>query len=174
MNRELRTVQTKLEKHMTSTDLLRAFQFNQLTLDRNLAGITHDESMQIPHGTDNGINWILGHLIATRARMLTFLGAEPFWTAEQIELYQPESRARFLQQPAALEELQTALRQSLANLESGLAAFESRFGESTGRKPLFGDVETALHRTMYLACHEAYHAGQIGLIRRLLGKPGAL
>lgn len=157
---------------MTSTDLFRSFQFNQLTLERNLADVSHTESLLVPSGASNNINWLLGHIIATRAEMLRFLGAAPLWNTEQAELYKPEAREKFRQHPAALDELKSALSQSLTILERGLAAFEPRWGEATGRKPLFGEAETALHRILYLACHEAYHAGQIGVIRRLLGKPG--
>ncbi len=34
--------------------------------------------------------------------------------------------------------------------------------------------ETVGQRLAFLQFHEAYHIGQIGLLRRLLGKPGAI
>ena len=39
------------------------------------------------------------------------------------------------------------------------------------RPPLTGSIEAALIR---LAFHESYHNGQIGLLRRLAGKGGAI
>lgn len=157
---------------MTSTDLFRAFQFTQLTLSRNLDDVTETESLFVPEGTDNSINWLLGHLLATRARFIQLLGAASFWSEEQILLYSPENRERFTREPMAISQLKSALDDSQRVIEAALRDSEPRLPESTGRKPMFGKVETVLHRLLFLACHEAYHAGQIGLTRRLLGKPG--
>jgi hypothetical protein len=38
--------------------------------------------------------------------------------------------------------------------------------------PHVSEGGTVADRAGSFACHEAYHAGQIGLLRRLLGKPG--
>ncbi|MBU0508944.1 DinB family protein [bacterium] len=157
---------------MTANDILRAFQFNQLTLTRNLEDVSQEESLAVPRGAENSINWILGHIIGTRAQAIRFMGGEPHWNDDRIDLYAPGKRERFEQEPMSLAELKSALSDSLGILEKTLETFAPRLDESTGRQPMFGDVETALHRTLFLACHEAYHAGQIGLTRRLLGKPG--
>ena len=157
---------------MTSTDLFRAFQFTHLTLSRNLDDVTEAESVVVPEGAENSINWLVGHILATRARYIQLLGAEPGWSEEQILLYSPENRERFAREPMAISQLKSALDDSQRVIEAALYDFEPRLPESTGRKPMFGEVETVLHRLLFLACHEAYHAGQIGLTRRLLGKPG--
>ncbi|MDD5089009.1 MAG: DinB family protein [bacterium] len=157
---------------MTATDLFRAFQFTQLTLSRNLDDVTEEESLVVPEGSENSINWLLGHVLAARAQLLRLLGAESGWSEDQILLYSPENRERFAREPMAISRLKSALDDSQRAIEAALRDFEPRLSESTGRKPLFGEGETVLHRLLFLACHEAYHAGQIGLTRRLLGKPG--
>jgi len=157
---------------MTSTDLFRAFQFTQLTLSRNIDDVTETESLVIPEGADNSINWLVGHILATRARFIQLMGAEPFWGEQQVSLYLPENRERFAAAPMPIAQLKSALEDSLTVIEKALHNSESRLSKSTGRQPMFGEIETILHRLLFLACHEAYHAGQIGLIRRLLGKPG--
>ena len=54
-------------------------------LDRNVAGLTHDDSLVQPgpEGRDGGncLNWVVGHLAATRASILTGLGVDLPWPA---------------------------------------------------------------------------------------------
>ncbi|MFZ5433606.1 MAG: DinB family protein, partial [Calditrichota bacterium] len=137
---------------MKADDLFRAYQFTQLTLMRNLEGISHDESLQVPEGAENSINWILGHILTARAKMITLAGGTPHWSESEQALYDPASRAQFLNQPRPLDELKAALDDSLNRMESALQTAEPLFMVSTGRPPMFGHDELILHRLLFLAC----------------------
>ena len=53
-----------------------AFQFSvgSFVLERNLAGVTDDESLQSPNPGGNTMNWIVGHVVRTRNQAIGLLG----------------------------------------------------------------------------------------------------
>ena len=44
---------------------------------KNVDGLTHEESLVRPPAGGNPANWILGHIIVTRDRILEHLGEQP-------------------------------------------------------------------------------------------------
>ncbi|MGE8525759.1 MULTISPECIES: hypothetical protein [Chryseobacterium] len=135
---------------------------NYQVISLNIEGITHNESMVFPNGEANSMNWILGHLIYIRNAFLNILGEESVWDGEKFSCYNRgeiplERKAEFVN----FEELKSYLNQSQDILDAKLNALE-RFtpGSST-------DISM-------LCLHEIYHSGQLGYLRRILGKPGAI
>ena len=56
---------------MTATLLRQRFQMNHWAAHANLQGISHDESLVHPEPAGNCLNWVLGHVVATRNGVLT-------------------------------------------------------------------------------------------------------
>src|SRR5437762_4909444 len=81
--------------HMTASFLSRMYEISYGALFRNLEGITHEESLIEPTPAGNTLNWVLGHIVATRNRMLPMLGAQPFWPPEQAFLYSGREEAQW-------------------------------------------------------------------------------
>ncbi|WP_228452201.1 hypothetical protein [Chryseobacterium sp. c4a] len=128
----------------------------------NTEGITHEESMIFPNGEGNCMNWVLGHLIYIRNGLLNILGGESIWDAEKFSGYNRgaialERKDEFVN----FDELKSYLKQSQEKLEEKLIGL--------GHFPVeqISDIAT-------LCFHENYHSGQLGYIRRLLGKPGGI
>ena len=46
--------------------------FSSFATKKNLEGMTHEESLLRPEKGGASINWILGHIVATRNRVLRF------------------------------------------------------------------------------------------------------
>jgi len=147
------------------------FGLNAHVMSTNLDGITHEESLIQPREDGNCINWILGHIIANRNPVLRAVGAEPVWTDEEATSYQRGSLP--LSEDSLVHPLQKLINdfsRSQQQLQSSLETIDDdklaneRYPD--GRSP--GDI------LITLAFHESYHAGQIGLLRRILGKPGAI
>ena len=67
------------------------FQFGigSFVLDRNLAGITHQESLRSPRPGGNTMNWIVGHVVRTRNQAVGLLGEKPPFDDSEFELYGP-------------------------------------------------------------------------------------
>lgn len=128
----------------------------------NIEGITHEESMIFPNGEANCMNWILGHLIYIRNPLLNILGEESVWDSEKFSFYNrgeiPLDRKDEL---VNFEDLKSYLKQSQDRLEAKLNTFENFKPE------MVKDIST-------LSLHEIYHSGQLGYLRRILGKPGAI
>jgi len=152
-----------------------AFQFSvgSFVLDRNLAGVTHEESLQPPHPGGNTMNWIVGHVVRTRNQAIGLLGGHPLFDDSEFEPYGAGTfearRALSLQE----------LRRRFAALGPVLAsALDKTTAEQLSMAAPFSPTgnpnETVGTLLASIAFHEAYHLGQTGLSRRLLGKPGAL
>ncbi|HEY3295615.1 MAG TPA: DinB family protein [bacterium] len=155
---------------MTSQNLLNQFRFNQMILVRTLADISQEDSLCPPAAQGNCINYLLGHLIATRSFLLRDLGAAPVW-GEGLAVYDRNPKD-FPAGAKPLSELNGLLQESLETVTATLHSFEPRLGESAKQFPHLPEGGTFTDRIGSFICHEAYHVGQIGLARRALGKPG--
>jgi uncharacterized damage-inducible protein DinB len=154
---------------MSVEALQKVFDINHRALELNVNGLSHEESLiQPPHG-GNCLNWVAGHVVANRNFILGLVGEQPIWSEADMEPYKrgsapirDGSRARKFEQIVADFTLaQDRLRAGLGRLtEQDLA--RKKGDESVGDSLRF------------LQFHEAYHIGQMGLLRRMAGKEGAI
>lgn len=158
----------------TTTDALNMlFGINYSVIRRNLAGVTHDESLIQPAGGGNCLNWVLGHIVATRDNALRLLNQEPVWSKEIAGIYKRGSDPiRDGANAQTLEKVVADLELSQGRMVAGLAAVsESELSAPSPDKSL---AETVGELLFVLQFHEAYHAGQAGLLRRMAGHEGAI
>jgi len=163
---------------MTSNDLASMFEFSYFAINRNLSDLTHEDSVFIPAPSGNCINWVLGHIVSARGMMLLLTGAgTPVLSEAEAAVFQRGSAAMksgdqgvdFARLKSALEESQKQLLPALQALSD--EALASPVPEKFKRPPLAGTLGQAFVTMNY---HEGYHNGQIGLLRRLAGKAGAI
>ena len=175
---------------MTGSELVSLYEFSYGALKRNLDGITHEESLLIPQPAGNCINWVLGHIVTARGLILSLAGGNsPLSFGDGVEGSIPAqmgdvaSTYRRGSGPihdgddvldlgtlrGLLADSQQQLIPALAAISDG--ALARPVPEAMRRPPLTGSVGEALARMVF---HESYHNGQIGLLRRLAGKPGAI
>ncbi len=145
------------------------------TVKINTIGLTHEDSLVAPPGGGNCLNWILGHLVASRNGMLRLLGREPVWDADRAKLYGRGSEAITAETALPFDEI---LADFAASQEPVLAAVKALTAEdlaaSTTMRYLKGDAETMGSALATFIFHESYHVGQTGLLRRIIGKEGAI
>jgi len=154
---------------MNADLLAMLFEINHYALKVNLAGITHEDSLRSPDTGGNCINWVLGHVLSNRNRVLELVGAPPVWEAKDAERFRRGSAP--LTDPIAampFETMVSDLDRSQEEIMSGLARLNA---EDLAKEAPRG---TVAHELAGLQFHEAYHAGQIGLLRRIAGKEGAI
>ena len=162
---------------MTGSELVRLYEFSFGALNRNLDGVTNEESLIIPQPAGNCINWVLGHVVTARNTVLTLAGRETIVNDDVAAHYRRGSEAIHPGDNVPdIDTLRGWLADSQQQLIPALAALPEEMlrlpvPEPIRRPPLTGTVGDALAR---LAAHESYHNGQIGLLRRLAGKPGAI
>jgi len=154
---------------MTTDGLKLLFQYNHYAIGVNARDLTHEESLLGPKPGGNCANWVLGHIVQNRGAILELLGEQPVWNASDGDPYKRGSApiaggATAKPFPEILEALDRSQERLLAGL--------SRMRDSD-----LGSADTKGSRAAKLAglqFHEAYHAGQLGLLRRIAGKKGAI
>jgi uncharacterized damage-inducible protein DinB len=158
----------------TSTDALKMlFGTNYQVLKKNLQDVTHEESLRQPEGGGNCLNWVLGHIVATRNVVLEMLQQEPVWSKEVVDSYKRGSapiRDDSYAQP--LDKIVADLDRTQDRLVAGLTeASEVQLSAPSAEK---APGDTVGETLFILQFHEAYHAGQTGLLRRMAGHEGAI
>lgn len=155
---------------MANDALVVPFRFGWSALERNLDGFTEAEALQRPEPAGNCANWLVGHLLAYRDRTHQLLELPPAWP----EAFGDPGKYKrggdgVLDAPRTLDELLAAFRASQELVIPALEAVSAaRLGEPASNS------QSVAGQLGFLAFHEGYHAGQAGLLRRLLGKPGAI
>ena len=150
--------------------------FTHFAAKKNLAGLTHAESLLAPHGGGNCVNWVLGHVVSSRAGIARALGAEVYLPRERAQVYERGSAALTAASPVLpLEELVALYDRyqadHLARLARADAATFAREVPSLFRPEVLEPLGVFLSSLVF---HEGYHVGQLGLLRRAIGKPGAI
>ena len=133
------------------------------------------DGFKSPQGGGNCANWVIGHLVKTRNDYLVSrLGQEPIFPLERFDRYGQG------QLPLANPEEALPLDELKANFftlqEPLIAALKCATAEVLDTpvpdSPTGNPNETVGSLAVTNAFHEAYHLGQVGLIRRTLGKAG--
>lgn len=154
---------------MDSKHFIRFLDTHQWIFHQNVEGITHEESCAAPAGGVNSLNWVLGHIMMERDVILRLLGGTPLWSEAEAAPYLRGTNGRPDASSARpLSEIMDALDRSHTAIQERLNAMRpAGFEEATAK----GTIGTDL---AFLQFHESYHAGQVGLLRRLLGKEGII
>jgi hypothetical protein len=129
--------------------------------------LTHADSLlQLPF-RGNCLNWVLGHIVANRNRVLELLDHEPIWSSQEIALYARESMAITPKN----QERALPLERLLDDVARAQEAIADALTDS-GPKHLSTekDGRTIGDRVFFLYFHETYHVGQTELLRQLAGK----
>ena len=155
---------------MANESLVTPFRFGFMSLERNLEGFTEEEALRRPEPGGNCANWLVGHLLAYRDRTHQLLGLAPAWPER---FGDPAAYKRggdgAVAAPVPLADLVAALRTSQEAVIPALEAVSSaRLAEEASNN------QTVAGQLGFLALHEGYHSGQVGLLRRVFGKPGAI
>jgi hypothetical protein len=142
----------------------------------NLDGVTHEESLVQPHPGGNCLNWVVGHLTCIYNNSLPLVGQE--------NVVPPESLARYdrgsppITDPAEardLAELMATWDRVADRFDAGLAAFSPEvLDQPAPFSPGDDPDETVRSLMSTILFHQAYHAGQTGILRRAAGKEGAI
>jgi hypothetical protein len=161
---------------MNGNDLAKMYEFSYSALNRNLEGVSHAESLIVPEPSGNCLNWVLGHIVNARNTVLILAGGSPIFTGQQVDTYRRGSSAAATSQYLDWATLRGLLNDSQQQLVPALTLLSDEVltrdvPEQHRKPPLNGSVADALLRLNY---HEGYHNGQIGLLRRIGGKDGAI
>lgn len=142
----------------------------------NVEGISQEESLIQPRPAGNCLNWIVGHLVNVYDGLLPLLGQKPVLGTETLKRYARGSAP--LENPSEalqLSELLAAWDQASERVDAGLAELTTeQLDAPAPSSPRNNPNETVRSLLGLVAFHQAYHAGQLGLLRRIAGKKGAI
>lgn len=144
----------------------------------NAEGVSHDESLIQPRPGGNCMNWVLGHLVAVYDKSLELFGEEPAEPEGSLARYQrgsapltgPGDARDFGELLGLWDGVARSHEEGLAALTPEDLAKPAPF--SPDGPPREGDTVGSLLATVQF--HQAYHAGQLGVLRRIAGKEGAI
>lgn len=153
---------------MNTESLKHMFGLNHYVIGVNARDLSHQESLACPEPGGNCANWVLGHIVATRGAVLSLLGEKHIWEQDVVDRYKRGSKPITPSTAKPMPEIFEALDRSQERLVAGL----SRLKNEDLAKPA-GD-ETVGKQLATLQFHEAYHSGQLGILRRVAGKAGAI
>lgn len=144
----------------------------------NADGITHNESLGQPQPAGNCLNWVMGHLISVYDNVLPLFGQKPVMGKDVLRRY--DRGAPALQNGAEAlpwDALMTAWDQAEERVDAALASLTAEKLDAPAPAPASprnNPNETVRSLLTLVFFHQAYHAGQTGLLRRLAGREGAI
>lgn len=158
----------EMQTHVASPLQYVTTQFNlQSHLYDNVLADLEDFSKQRPNDMTNHVAWIAGHLVSSRCFLVGLLGGqaqephpELFENGKGLEA--DGDYPTLAESMASYEEVTAKLTDALASATPELLSTEAPFPVPTGKT--LGDMAA------FLAHHEAYHIGQIGILRRVFEK----
>ena len=150
-----------------SNQLVRELELNYRVLMAQLDGLTHADSvLQLPF-RGNCLNWVLGHIIVSRGRMLRLAGIEALWNDDDYTRYDRDSEPLTSGDEALpLERILTDLNASQERLIERIQNMQPEEFEAV---PEDDDERTVGRRLAFLSWHETYHTGQTEYLRQLTG-----
>jgi uncharacterized damage-inducible protein DinB len=158
---------------MNATDAIKTqYLLAYRTTAMNTEGMSHDDSVRQPVPAGNCANWILGHLTDVQNEVMKLLGVEPAWDSQALR----RTDAPITTEAQAID--WDAMRDAfLASEERCLAAIgglsPEKLDEPGYPNPLGGEM-TFGELLNFLGFHQCYHAGQLGVTRRVAGFDGAI
>jgi len=144
------------------------FNINYEVIKQQVEGLSHEDSLLQPPFRGNCLNWVLGHILISRDRILDTLGEERMWdediSAPYLRESDPISPANSdCAQP--LEQIMSAFELSHKRLMAALERITPEDLEA--EKSEKTSVGKYLAFTFF---HDTYHTGQTELLRQLAGK----
>ncbi len=159
---------------MTRQELLQnQFALFYRTVKANLADVTAEDALTQPVPGGNCTNWIVGHVTHVQNAVATLVGADPVWASAQLERDWNEpitSGSEAVDWEPMVERLVASEPVVLAAIEG----LDDAALDADGFDDPFGNVVTRGELLGLLAFHQIYHAGQLGLSRRVAGLPGVI
>ena len=170
MSRTETTTAAEIELWRLQAGMVRA------VVNINTQGLTHEDSLVKPQPAGNRLNWVLGHLLSVYDTLLPMLSQEPVLddaTSRRFARGTPP-----LEDPAEAVEfgrLLEAWNQACDRVDAGLAALDPEtLDRPVPGSPSGNPDETVRSLLTTVMFHQAYHAGQTAVLRRIAGREGAI
>jgi uncharacterized damage-inducible protein DinB len=148
----------------------------QEIVQRTVDGLSHEDSLIQPSPAGNCLNWVVGHLITVYGHTLRLLGQEPVMSQEALKRYErgmpPLKNAA---EAIDFSELVRAWEETSRRVDTGLKRLSAdALDRPAPFTPTNNPKETVRSLLTTVSWHQAYHAGQAAMLRRIAGKAGVI
>jgi uncharacterized damage-inducible protein DinB len=158
-----------LSPSMVSAPGLAAFFVtNNRVIGRQVAGLSHTDSLLQPPVRGNCLNWVLGHIVVHRDYVLEAMGEEKVLGEDAVARYDRESQPITGDEPGVLP-LETLLEALNTTQERISDALSRATDESLAQPAPKSEPATVARQVTFLLWHETYHVGQTEHLRQLAG-----
>lgn len=151
-------------------------EFTYNVFQTNTTGIDHATSLKQPGDSGNCINWIGGHILAARQTLMLLFDQPEIWDLDARKRYGRGSDPILREgEGRNWDEIVAEFAKSQDQVRAGFAAATPEMLAAPlppDRNPF--ELENAGQMVAGLCFHEAYHVGQLGLARRLIGLDSAI
>ncbi len=153
---------------LTADSLINSYARNLYFIKQLTADFTHTDSLVQPPAAGNCANWVVGHILAYRNRILAILGEAPVLDDTIAARYARDSRPVLEDEPGLAQF--EAMVQALELAQDKLAAGMQRLTPAAAEQVLtFGQFSmSAAEWVLFLLRHEAYHTGQLELLQEVV------
>jgi len=134
-----------------------------------LQGLTEADTWRRPQAGGNCVGFLVAHLVDARRHLATLLG-HPFRSAVTDAIATART-AEDVERAVTFGQLREAWAAVSAHLDGALESVATARLDSTCEERLPVDDPSVLGAAAFLAQHDAYHVGQVALLRRQLGHP---
>lgn len=141
----------------------------------NLDGVTQEESLIQPRPAGNCMNWVMGHLLWVYDKMLPLLGQTPVMEKDAFQRYaRGSSSLHDAGESLDIQKMMIAWDTAAERIDAGLPGLTLQALDAPAPfSPSKNPNETTRSLLSVIFFHQAYHAGQTGILRRISGKEGA-
>ncbi len=150
--------------------LVESFKTTSWLIAKFADGLSNEDSVAEPPFMANTFNWVLGHILVGRERVLGLLGKAPVFEKAEADKYRSGSEPVDLETAVPLGKLLQVLNASQVNIVEGLEAATSDMLQEIAdeeRKQTVGERIAGEH------WHETYHVGQLEILRQVSGERAA-
>lgn len=153
---------------LTAENLITMYERNIMFTQQMTAGFTHADSLVQPPVQGNCVNWVIGHIVAYRNRILTVLGEPPVLDEQAAARYARDSKPILSDEPGISQfaDLMQALDASQARVAASLRSLTPE--QATVAVSIAQFTMSKAEWMLFLLRHEAYHTGQLELLQEVV------
>ena len=143
------------------------FKANTDIASKAVADVATEDWFRTPGNDSNHLMWVMGHLVVHRGMTLKLLGGQ--WDTPWAPLFARGAERVADQEYPSADEIKNAWQQVSSDLLSAVrnAPADLLSNASAAGSPSFDGKVSG--NVALLAFHDAYHAGQVGYLRKWLG-----
>ena len=143
--------------------IITIYDYSYYLVTQQIEGISHQDSLTQPLLGGNCLNWILGHIITSRCNILAMLDVAPVWDFSRCRPYIPGS------DPIKSGDEVEDLNNMVVDLEKTQELLLEAIQLLTEDKLLdISEDQTIAEQLAGYGVHEAYHAGELTLLRQTI------